>query len=144
MTGKRPKQKSRPGVDKLGRTPMHYAAATGDASAIAALLSRGANVNATDDNGWSPLHFSTQENRLEISRVLLAAGANVDAVDTNGNTPLSNAVFSSKGRGDLIELLRTYGADPLRKNHHGISPLGLARSIGNFDVRRFFDDLPPA
>jgi hypothetical protein len=42
----------------------------------------------------------------------------------------------------LIELLRQRGADPLRANDSGQTPLGLARMIANYDVGRFFADLP--
>jgi hypothetical protein len=52
------------------------------------------------------------------------------------------AVFESRGRGDVIELLRANGADPRKGNAHGQTPVGLARLIANFDVARFFADLP--
>ena len=54
----------------------------------------------------------------------------------------ATAVFNSRGSGELIELLRRHGADPYRENFHGVSPLGLARDIGNYDVAQFFQDLP--
>jgi ankyrin repeat protein len=73
---------------------------------------------------------------------LLDAGAPVNARDANGNTPLSDAVFRSRGRGDVIKLLRDRGADPTLKNNHGVSPLSLAHTIANYDVRQFFADLP--
>jgi hypothetical protein len=52
------------------------------------------------------------------------------------------AVFNSKGRGALIELLRSRGADPLGANKAGQTPAGLARLIGNSDVAGYFADLP--
>jgi ankyrin repeat protein len=52
------------------------------------------------------------------------------------------AVFASRGRGELIQLLRAHGADPYRNNHYGQSALGLAKLIGNYDVYQFFRDLP--
>jgi hypothetical protein len=42
----------------------------------------------------------------------------------------------------MIVFLRQAGADPIRQNHHGVSPLSLARKIGNYDVAQFFSDLP--
>jgi ankyrin repeat protein len=62
-------------------------------------------------------------------------------VNEHGNTPLFVAVFNSRGRGDLIRLLRASGADPRKENVHGQTPLGLARLIGNYDVAQFFSDL---
>jgi ankyrin repeat protein len=60
----------------------------------------------------------------------------VDAQDIHGNTPLSRAVFDSKGRGQVIKLLLSSGANKDLKNKHGISPEDLAKSIGNYDVSK--------
>src|SRR5262249_48440726 len=130
MVGKQPKRKERAGVDRLGRTELHYAACDGDLVKVQALLNAGAQVDLPDDNGWTPLHFAAQAHSVAASEALLAAGASVDPRDSHGNTPLSKAVFSSCGSGDLIALLRRHGADPNLANAHGISPVALARSIG--------------
>jgi ankyrin repeat protein len=139
---KHPKRKDRPGVDRYGRTDLHYAAAKGDAQKVASLLAAGANAGACDDDGCTPLHAAVKSWSLSICVALLNAGAPVDCQDVHGNTPLGNAVFESRGRDEVIELLRSRGADPLLKNRHGLSPLQLARTIANFDVRQFFADLP--
>lgn len=82
-----------------------------------------------------------QCNAADAAAVLLKAGATVDARDAHGNTALFTAVFNSKGFGEVIKLLRAHGADPGVKNNHGVSPLSLARTIANFDVRQYFQDL---
>jgi ankyrin repeat protein len=105
------------------------------------LLVAGADVNSQDDNGWSPLHFAAQASSPECISVLLRAGASVSLRDSSGNTALSKAVFSSRGSGAIIRLLREAGADPLATNNHGVSPVGLARTIANYDVAQFFSDL---
>lgn len=74
-------------------------------------------------------------------RMLLSHGASVDQENRYGNTPLWTAVFNSQGRGDVIALLRAHGADPHRPNAHGRTPLDLARTIANYDVAQFFQDL---
>lgn len=56
--------------------------------------------------------------------------------------PLWVAVFNSKGRGELIGLLRAHGADPLHANASGQGPVGLARLIANYDVAQYFADVP--
>ena len=61
----------------------------------------------------------------------------MDAPDVNGNTPLSNAVFDSRGRDQMIKLLLSFGANKTLKNKHGVSPEDLAKSIGNYDVSKF-------
>ena len=142
MTAKHPKKKDRPGVDVYGRTPLHQAAADGNAALCNELLSSGSDPNVQDDNGWSPLHFAAQASSPEVTELLLQASANTALRDSHGNTALSKAVFSSKGKGIVITLLRNAGADPLAINNSGVSPLILARSISNFNVSQFFSDLP--
>jgi ankyrin repeat protein len=142
MARKQPKKRSRPGVDEYGRTPLHYAAGDGDAGAAQQLLAAGADPNLQDDDGWSPLHFAAQASSAPVAQLLLAAGAQVDSRDSWGNTPLAKAVFNSRGDGSLILVLRAAGANPTALNHHGVSPLSLARTIANYDVAQFFSDLP--
>jgi uncharacterized protein len=142
MVGKTPKRRARPGVDGLGRTPLHYAAADGRLDEVRRLLAAGADANARDDNGWSPLHFAAQSSSAGITEALLTARAEIDPRDSAGNTPLSNAVFSSAGDGAVIKLLRDVGADPHAVNDSGVSPLSLARTIANYNVAQFFSDLP--
>jgi ankyrin repeat protein len=86
-------------------------------------------------------HLAAQQGNVEVAEVLLEAGAIVDAVNKYGNTPLFVAVFNSKGRGDVIQLLRQYGANPRRVNGSGQTPVGLARLIANYDVKQFFEDV---
>jgi len=57
--------------------------------------------------------------------------------DNYVNTPLFRAVFSSNGRGDIIKLLLLYNADMNLKNKSGISPLQLAKTIGNYDITQY-------
>ncbi len=144
MSAKHPKRLERSGVDKAGRTPLHYAAADGDVPVVRRLLASGIHPAARDDDGWTPLHFAAQSSAPEVALILLDAGALIDAPDVHGNTPLLRAVFSCRGDGTMIKLLRVRGADPCVKNKHGVSPVKLARTIANYDVRQFFTDLPEA
>lgn len=101
------------------------------------LIEGGADVSAQDSQGETALHFAAREHQLEAANLLLKAGALVDAQDVNGNTPLARAVFASRGRGELIQLLIASGANKENKNNYGMSPLDLAKSIGNYDVLQF-------
>jgi uncharacterized protein len=142
MAGQHPRSNPRPDVDVYGRIPLHYAAADGDGARVQELLRSGADPNAQDDNGWSPLHFAAQAGSTSVIAALLDAGVDVAARDCFGNTALFRAVFSSRGAGGVIQLLRAAGADPESPNSSGVSPLKLARTIANFDVARWFSDLP--
>jgi len=131
-------------VDRAGRTPLHFAAADGDGPEVRRLLALRIDPAARDDDGWTPLHFGAQSNAADVALILLDAGAPGDAQDVHGNTPLFKAVFNCRGDGALIQLLRARGADPCVKNNYGVSPVKLARTIANYDVRQFFTDLPEA
>jgi ankyrin repeat protein len=106
------------------------------------LLRDGSDPNQQDREGWTALHFAAQAYSARCVEALLSGGATPDVRDTHGNTPLFRAVFVSQGRGDVIRLLRAAGADANAANSRGVSPLILARRIGNFDVAQFFADLP--
>lgn len=105
--------------DSADRSPLHYAALEDDAEAVVRLLSTGISADVADRQGFTPLHLAAQE---------FAQAAAV-------------AVFNSKGRGSLIHLLRSHGADPLHPNASGQTPVSLARLIGNYDVAQYFQDV---
>ncbi len=125
-------------MDRMRRTDLHYVALEGDLAEARSLIAAGADVNAADSNGFTPLHFAAQEHALSVAEALLEAGAVVDAQNVHGNTSLFTAVFESRGRGELITLLLSSGADPDVTNKHGQSPRGLAHLIGNYDVEQWF------
>ena len=129
-------------TDREGRFPLHYAAMANDVDEVEARLAAGDDPNLGDHLGFTPLHLAAQEGSHDAARALLDHGSDVDRVNHFGNTPLFVAVFNSRGRGELIELLKKRGADPLAVNNTGQTPLGLARLIGNFDVAQFFADTP--
>jgi uncharacterized protein len=128
-------------IDNGGRTALHHAALANDADAVSKLLTEGTDPNVADRLGFTPLHFAAQTGAITAAEILLAAGAQVDAADSYGNTPLFTAVFNSRGRGELIQLLRRHGADPRHPNNTGQSPAGTARLIANYNVAQFFADL---
>jgi hypothetical protein len=132
------------GVDDVqdGWTPLHQAALINDVERATALLDVGADPNAFDRDRTTPLHIAAQSWSLGVAELLLSRGAVVDPPDVYGKTPLAVAVMSSKGRGDLIQLLRAHQADPYLANHYGQTPVGTARLIANYDIAQYFADLP--
>jgi len=129
--------------DEYGRTKLHYVVvdepANSHRSLISELIASGFDPNQKDNQGWTPLHFAAQEWSEEAAKTLLENGAEVDITDSNGNTPLWRAVFSSRGRGELIKLLLVSGADPNKQNQSGVSPRSLADTISNYDITQYFD-----
>ena len=135
----------RPRLDEFGRSDLHYAAADNELARFRSALARAsaADVNTPDRAGWTPLHFAAQTQSAEMVKLLLDHGAAVDPIDRYGNTPLSTAVSRYRGDPATVQALRAAGADPMRKNNYGVSPVSLARTIANFDVANCFTDLPP-
>jgi len=125
--------------DGDGRTPLIHAAIDNRLAVADLLLQSGADTDAQDRLGNSALHYAAQEHHLELTSLLINYGATVDLEDGHGNTPLWRAVFNSRGRGELIQILVTAGADRHHRNKHGKTPFDLANSIANYDVVRFFD-----
>lgn len=53
------------------------------------LISRDADINASDNAGWAPLHFAASTANVEVAEVLLEAGADVNAQTRSyGQIPL--------------------------------------------------------
>ena len=128
-------------LDEFRRSELHYASRDGDAERARSELAAGADVNAADANGWTPLHFAAQAQSASVVRLLLEKGGNVHASDAHGNSALWRAVFAYKNDPGAIDALRAAGADPLKENDHGVSPVSLARTIANYDVAKCFADI---
>jgi ankyrin repeat protein len=59
---------------KYGVTPLHIAAALGHKDVAELLISKGANVNATDNNNYSPLHYAIANGHKEVADLLRQLG----------------------------------------------------------------------
>lgn len=94
--------------NRLGATPLHYAASGNPASArwnpaaqseaISVLVAAGADPNAPDDNGSTPLHRAIRCRCAAATEALLRGGADRSLPTRNGSTPMRLACVSS-GRG---------------------------------------------
>jgi len=77
--------------DKLGNTPLHYAAEGLNESMVKKLLD--VDVNVQNKNGNTPLHFAISEHKdfesvLNIVGLLIKSGADHTIKNNKGNTPL--------------------------------------------------------
>ncbi len=127
-------------MDKLNRTLLINAVIDKKIDEVEKCLLGGVDINAQDKLGKSALHYAAQNFSLEIAASLLRRECKVDLQDMHGNSPLSEAVFNSAGRGDMISILIQFGADKNLKNKHRVSPLELAETITNYQIKKFLLD----
>lgn len=95
--------------DRVGRSGLHMAAASGDVSLARTLVARAINVNARDSTGATALHLAIEYDFASVARVLLAGGANTALGDNYGDTPLHLA--TRLNRPGMIRLLLWSGVD---------------------------------
>jgi uncharacterized protein len=75
--------------DVQGWTPLMNAAYNGDAKIVDVLVSRGAQVYATDHRGYTAMHIAAGRHDDEkVMKELLSTGASVNIVNKKGQTPL--------------------------------------------------------
>jgi len=78
------------GQEKQAKS-LHQAAADGNIEQVKSLLSRGADVNAKDEQGQTALHLAVVKGHKNIVEFLLAKGAYIEAKDNAWRTPLHYA-----------------------------------------------------
>ena len=93
-------------------TPLHLAAIFSHYEIAKLLISKGADVNARNDDGFTPLHqaaysFSTGPQKIRTIELLIAKGANVNSKGESGGTPLD--IANTWGREPAIAILRKHG-----------------------------------
>lgn len=116
--------------DEDGRTPIFSAVLGGSLALLGMLIEAKADVNARDEHGWTALHVAAEEVLPEMASLLISSGADVNASDDEGNTPLARAVFSARGRHEVVRLLRQHGAKDDVANLAGETPRQLAERLG--------------
>lgn len=118
--------------DRLGRTALHHAAATGDATAIL-LVEAGADADAADDRGATALMEAARLGRGDAITALVAGGAAIERRDGDGRTAV--LVAAERGRADALEALLDAGADANARDDTGAGALALAISRDANDRR---------
>jgi len=122
-------------VHASGSTPLHCAVLfkNGSKEVAELLVSKGAIVNAKDDDGYTPLHRTVS---IEMAEYLVSKGADVNAENNYGDTPLHKAVSR-----EIAEFLVSKGADINAENNHGDTPLYyvFSRDIAEFLVSKGAD-----
>ena len=103
-----------PAVSGAVDSPIHTAAASGDAERVQALIDADQQlVQAPDGHGRSPLYRAAASSSREVVALLLERGADPNWPDDPG-APRGAALHTASRAGDvaLVELLLAHGADP--------------------------------
>jgi uncharacterized protein len=105
------------------------AARNRDATAVAALLRQGSDVNSTQPDGATSLLWAAQWDDVGIAELLLRAGAKPELANDYGVTPLSMACLNGSAR--MVDTLLTAGANPNVALLTGETALMTAAKTGN-------------
>ena len=124
------------GRDGVGRTPLHWACATGKPRFAQLLLDRSggppADVNAVEQRNKTALHLAIAHGQENIVKLLMQHKADINARSDGGWTPLHNAC--DKGSEPIVRALLAAGANINGQLLNGVTPLHLAAQAGHTEV----------
>lgn len=120
-------------ADELGRSPLHWACATGNRRLAERLLEGGkGDVDAAEQRGKTALHVAVIHGRVDIVALLLKYKASVNAVSDGAWTPLHNAC--ENGNKAIVQILMREGAQINGQLLNGRTPLHLCAQGGHVEV----------
>lgn len=125
------------GGDSWANTPLQTASRLGLDNVVRILLTRNADINATDINGNTALHTAALNSQLSAVKLLLEKNPSLNIQNKVGNTALHLAVIS--GNIDIVGELVLKGANTRIRNNDGKYPRDIARannSAAIFEVLR--------
>ena len=115
-------------------TLLHYSARKNNEEAVAALLSRGAWIDAKDWNNDTPLHEAASEGSAGAAVLLIEKGADLKAENENGNTPFFSALLSGRGyANDTVLAFLSHGVSVNIRDKSGSTPLHVIAGKGDIN-----------
>ncbi len=121
---------------KAAAQPLHKVAADGNINKARSLISKGASVNAKDNEGRTPLFYAVENGHILMLDFLVAKGADIDAKDAAGDTPLHHAARLTRHHDwRLAAELALRGADVNATNNQRQTPLHVALEGGSSEHR---------
>lgn len=94
--------------NKIGETPLHWAAASRYQDAVSLLLGLGASVNEADNIGNTALHMAVRENQFSNVQALLLSGAPVHQKNKNGESPWDEALKNKEKNKSMADLFESF------------------------------------
>jgi len=95
--------------NKLGETPLYFAAEKGETEMAKLLIAKGADAKVLTPNGETVLHAASMIESSALMTALIEAGAEVNARNLDGETPLHWAALT--GTFLAVKALADAGAD---------------------------------
>lgn len=92
-------------------TPLHFAAQSGRADIVRALLDAGADVNAKNPQDITPLHLAAWAGNREIVELLVSRGADVRLRNHRGEGLSALDIAAMTGSAEVVRFLLGHGAD---------------------------------
>ncbi|WJS98865.1 ankyrin repeat domain-containing protein [Novosphingobium humi] len=121
--------------DARGQTPLMWAASSGRAEAVSALLRAGASARAVSQGGFTPLLFAVKSGSVAAVSALLAAGADATARGPENTSAAQLAAY--QGRWDVLRLLiERGGVDLNERDREGWQLLHRAAAGGDVGLIR--------
>lgn len=130
-------------IDGAGQSALHYACDAGAADMVTLLVLAGADTGVSDGNGNTPLHLAVAGGRDSIVRTLLENGADPRPVNSLGFTGLH--ILAERASLDMTpahlriaDALIQAGADLMKHDNRGFTPLVAAAAMGNIPIAAVF------
>ena len=115
-----------------GMTALHWAVYHNDSQAVATLLAKKANVNATTRYQITPLAIACTQMQTSTLLALLEAGAEVDFRSPGGETPLM--IASRTGNAGAVQQLLAHKASHQATDRNNQTALMWAAAAGNSET----------
>ncbi|XP_057160691.1 ankyrin repeat domain-containing protein 26-like [Ursus arctos] len=110
--------------DKMHRTALHLACATGHPDVVSFLADRNCQLNLYDQEARTPLMKAVQCQEESCVTILLEHGADPNCMDYNGNTALHYAAAGQNV--SIVEKLLSYDVDIEGRNKEDLTPFLVA------------------
>ncbi|CAJ1409394.1 unnamed protein product [Effrenium voratum] len=117
-------------VDRGQRSPLHWAAETGQEALLDILLP--CSLDAQDLQGWTPLMATAQQGHVATARRLLEGKASLEPQGLDGETAVMLAALN--GHIEMLRLLVIHRADLNQPAGDGMTPLKLAGEAGHAEA----------
>jgi ankyrin repeat protein len=126
--------------DFSGRTPLSWAAASGQEAAMKLLLDTGkVDIDSKDNNGQTPLSYAAWNGREAAMKLLLDTGkVDIDSKDNKGRTPLSLA--AANGQEAIVQRLLDINAEVNSQGGYFSNPLQAASYAGYSEIVQLLID----